>query len=224
MISNMSSRDISTYDRPTYGYPEAAQYLRLNPSTLRTWASPNGLIRPASPGSLSWNNLAEMHVLKSLRRVHGISHQAIRKALQELSTQTKSEHPLLDPSFETDGVDLFINDAAGLVNLSRRGQRAMRDVISLYLQRIGRDAKSGQATHLFPFIAGASEDEPEHVSINPNVSFGKSVIAGTGISTAVIAGRFAARDSIASLAEEYEVAPELIEDAIRWEAPQAKAA
>jgi uncharacterized protein (DUF433 family) len=224
MISKMSRRDISTYDRPTYGFPEAALYLRLNASTLRTWASPNGLIRPASQGSLSWNNLAEMHILKSLRKVHGISHQAIRKAVKELSIQTGSDHPLLDPSFETDGVDLFINDAAGLVNLSKRGQRAMRDVISLYLKRIGRDRNSGQATHLFPFIVGASEAEPAHVSINPNVSFGKSVITGTGISTAVIAGRFAARDSIASLAEEYQVSPDLIEDAIRWEAPQAKAA
>ncbi len=161
MISDMSRRDISTYDRPTYGYPEAAQYLRLSRSTVRSWASSNGLIRPAAQGILSWNNLAEMHVLKSLRRVHGFSHQAVRKAVRELSIQTKSEHPLLDPSFETDGVDLFINDAAGLVNLSKPGQRAMRDIISLYLRRIGRDEKSGKATHFFPFIvAQAKQSQP----------------------------------------------------------------
>jgi uncharacterized protein (DUF433 family) len=43
------------------------------------------------------------------------------------------------------------------------------------------------------------------------------MIAGTGISTAVVASRFNARESIPDLASEYGVKPQQIEEAIRWE-------
>ena len=49
------------------------------------------------------------------------------------------------------------------------------------------------------------------------VGFGKPVIAGTDISTAIIASRFNARESVTSLAEEYGRTPQKIEEAIRWE-------
>ena len=49
------------------------------------------------------------------------------------------------------------------------------------------------------------------------IGFGKPVIAGTGISTAIIASRFNARESIAELAAEYDCPPQKIEEAIRWE-------
>jgi uncharacterized protein (DUF433 family) len=49
------------------------------------------------------------------------------------------------------------------------------------------------------------------------IGFGKPVIAGTGISTAIIASRFNARESIAGLAEEYGRTPQEIEEAVRWE-------
>jgi len=49
------------------------------------------------------------------------------------------------------------------------------------------------------------------------VGFGKPVIAGTGISTAVIASRFNARESVPELAQEYGLTEAQIEEAIRWE-------
>jgi uncharacterized protein (DUF433 family) len=53
--------------------------------------------------------------------------------------------------------------------------------------------------------------------INPSLGFGKPVVAGTGISTAVIASRFNARESVPDLAKEYGLEPKQIEEAIRWE-------
>ena len=49
------------------------------------------------------------------------------------------------------------------------------------------------------------------------VGFGKPIIAGTGISTAIIASRFNARESIGDLAAEYDFSPKQVEEAIRWE-------
>jgi uncharacterized protein (DUF433 family) len=56
------------------------------------------------------------------------------------------------------------------------------------------------------------------------ISFGKSVIDGTGISTAVIASRFAAREDPQALAHEYGRSEEEIWEAIRWEGEYRKAA
>ena len=62
------------------------------------------------------------------------------------------------------------------------------------------------------------------ISISPVISFGKPVLAGTGISTSVIVGRFNARDSVEDLAREYGVSSLVLEDAIRWEMNKGKAA
>ncbi len=158
-----------------------------------------------------------------MRRVHGLSLQAIRKALQELAHVRKNAHPLLDESFETDGVDLCIRDQDAVINLSKRSQREFREFVSLYLHRIHRNEK-GQVAELYPFVVANKANEPKHISINPAVSFGKPVLAGTGISTSVIVGRFKARDSVAELAREYQVAPAVLEDAIRWEMNKGRAA
>jgi uncharacterized protein (DUF433 family) len=70
---------------------------------------------------------------------------------------------------------------------------------------------------LYPFVMERTQNEPRLIQIDPAVGFGKPVIAGTGISTAVVASRFNARESIGDLASEYGVKPRQIEEAIRWE-------
>ena len=217
----VNSRPIQ--DRAAYGIPKASQYLRMNPSTLRSWIGAGGLIQSPGEGYLSFNNLLEAHVLKALRRRHRFSMQSLRKMLPAAAHLLHTQRPLLDANFATDGVNLFLDDDEVLVNLSKHNQTAVRELVSLYTERIGRN-KAGLPIQLFPFIASASPDEPRSISINPSVAFGRSVIAGTGIATEVIAGRFAGRDSVSELAAEYQVPASTIEDAIRWETHHAKAA
>jgi uncharacterized protein (DUF433 family) len=213
----------SVFDTPAYSCLQAAHYVGVPKHTLARWIGEEGLIQTPAPSSLSFNNLAEAHILKAMRKVHGLSLQSIRNALRELSEFRKSEHPLLDETFETDGVDLCIREQDQVINLSRKGQREIREFVALYMHRIERD-KSGQIVNLYPFIVADRANEPKHVSISPIVSFGKPVLAGTGISTSVIAGRFIARDSVADLASEYGVSAAVLEDAIRWEMNKGKAA
>jgi uncharacterized protein (DUF433 family) len=68
------------------------------------------------------------------------------------------------------------------------------------------------------------ESEPKLIQLNPALGFGKPAITGTGISTAVIASRFNARESLPDLAFEYSVDPKQIEEAIRWEQKTAASA
>ncbi len=118
---------------------------------------------------------------------------------------------------------MCIVEEGRVLNLSKKLQTEIKEFVDLYLRRIECDT-AGRATKLFPFIVRDLPEEPRHVSISPIVSFGRPVLAGTGISTALIAGRFAARDSITDLAKEYEIEPEILEDAIRWEMLKGKAA
>jgi uncharacterized protein (DUF433 family) len=218
----MKSGNQNVFELPAYGCNEAARYVGLPSHTLRHWISDAGLIRTPAPNVLSWNNLAEAHVLKAMRKVHHLPMQGIRKALRELGNLRATQHPLLDESFETDGVNLCIREEDRIVNLSKHRQQEIKDFVAIYLHRIRRER--GVATQLFPFIVADTADEPQSISISPKVSFGKPVLAGTGVSTSVIVGRFKARDSLSDLAREYEVSEAVLEDAVRWEFGRAEAA
>ena len=219
----MQDKKQSVFDTPAYSGPQAAHYIGVPYRTLRGWIGPDGLILPPELNYLSFNNLAEAHILKSMRRVYKLSLQSIRRALEELSSLRQTPHPLLDESFETDGLSLCIREEEQVINLSRHSQREFREFVSHYLHRIERDS-AGRATRLFPFVSKEDANEPRHISISPTVSFGRPVLSGTGISTALIAGRFTARDSIVDLAREYGIRENALEDAIRWEMLKGKAA
>src|SRR5579875_1130389 len=170
----------SVFDTPAYSCPQAAHYVGVAVSTLRGWIGQDGLIRTPKPGILSFNNLAEAHILRAMRKVHDLTHQAIRKALRELAQLRQTAHPLLDESFDTDGVSLFIRDQEQVINLSQKRQTEIREFVSLYLHRIERDS-SGNVAHFYPFVVAENATEPRHISISPTISFGRPVLAGTGI-------------------------------------------
>ena len=54
--------------------------------------------------------------------------------------------------------------------------------------------------------------------MNPTISFGRPVIAGTGIPVSSIYERYRAGDSVASLAQDFRLEISAIEEAIRCEA------
>jgi uncharacterized protein (DUF433 family) len=129
-----------------------------------------------------------------------------------LAKYVQHRHPLVEQAFQTDRRDLFIEHVGKVVNLSKDEQILIPGVMELYLERIERDPKG--LFKLYPFV---TPNEPRLILINPAVGFGKPVIAGTGISTAVVSSRFNAGECVPDLASEYGVTPKQIEEAIRWE-------
>ncbi len=215
---------------PAYGIPEAAHYLRIPRATLRDWVL--GRSYPTETGMtfskpiialpdedrhlLSFVNLVEAHVLDAIRREHKISLQKVRRALDYLTKHFRSKHPLADQNFETDGLDLFIQKYGQLINLSQEGQLAIRSLLEAHLRRIDRD-KAGLPVRLFPFTRKRQPEEPRAVVIDPYVSFGRPVLVGTGIATAIIAERYKAGESMDELADDYGRERLEIEEAIRCE-------
>jgi uncharacterized protein (DUF433 family) len=218
---------------PNYRLPEAAHYLRLPVSTLRMWllgqdygtsdgrrvSRPLITIAADDPPRLSFVNMVETHVLSAIRYQHGVSLQAVRRAVEYLTREFHSLHPLADEQFQTDGINLFV-ERLGLLNVSAPGQFAMPEILRALLRRIDRD-EHGLAVRLYPFsrrpLPAALDSSPRAVVIDPRVSFGRPVLAGTGITTLSIAERFDAGESIESIADDYGRPRAEIEEAIRCE-------
>jgi len=223
----------SARELPNYRLPEAAHYLRVPTSTLRMWlfgqAYPTAggtktsrpIIIPADPATprLSFVNMVEAHVLSAIRYHHGVPLSAVRRAVDYLTREFKSKHPLAEKEFQTDGVSLFIQHL-GLLNVSAPGQFAMPEILSAFLERVERDA-AGLAVRLYLFSRRPKLPElaeiPKMIVIDPRVAFGRPVIVGTGVTTATIAERFDAGDSIESLAADYDRPAPEIQEAIRCE-------
>lgn len=55
------------------------------------------------------------------------------------------------------------------------------------------------------------------VTVDPEVSFGRPCIAGTGISCEAVGSRFMAGESVKALARDYGLRVSQVEAALRWE-------
>lgn len=215
---------------PVYSVPEASHYLLVPKATVRSWMlgrpyptkagskffKPVVIMPDATHRALSFINLVEVHVLDALRRDHQVPLDKIRVALEYLRDQFGSKHPLAEERFATDGLDVFVQKYGQLINASRVGQLGMKELLETYLRRVERDAQ-GVALRLYPFTRKRAPDEPRCVVIDPFVSFGKPVLAGTGISTAIVAERYKAGESVGQLSTDYGRSDLDIEEAIRCE-------
>lgn len=215
---------------PAYGILESAHYMRVPLGSLRSWvfgkryitaegtkrSHPIINLPDKNKPLLSFLNLAEVYVLDAIRRGHSISLQKVRKALNYLKKEYSSKRPLIEHTFETDGLDLFITFYGNLVNISSEGQIVMKEIIQAYLKRIEYDEK-GLVKRLFPFTRRRELNEPKVIVIDPYISFGRPVLDGTGITTTIIAERYKAGESIDELARDYKRNHNEIEDAIRCE-------
>jgi uncharacterized protein (DUF433 family) len=234
----MAADDQDIRELPAYGLVEAAHYLLIPRATLRSWVAGMSygsdparrrfkrLIEPAqgSPVALSFVNLIEAHVLAAIRRKHRIDMPRVRVAIDFLSKKLGSTHPLADHKFETNGIDLFTECYGHFISVSEGGQIAVKDLLKAHLQRIERD-KHGVPLRLFPFTRpGEIDDQPKNIVIDPRISFGRAVIAGTGVSTEIVAERFKAGESADELADDYGCDRDKIEEAIRCELSLAEAA
>lgn len=220
-------------DLPSYTSREAARYVRLPLRTVQNWSfgfhtyGGDPLIHVADHERhlLSLWNVAELHVLGALRRYHRIPPQKLRIAIRYLEETFDSRHPLLSEMMLTDGVSIFVEQAGALINATRSGQLAMRQLMEAHLRRIDQDV-DGLAIRLYPFVRHDPNtrrpppmlpDEPRIISLDPRVRFGRPVIVETGIPTEEVAERFRAGDTVQQLAEEYGRRSQEIEEAIRCE-------
>ena len=228
----MVKRDLDQLRRtPAYPFIEAAHYLNLPVSTLRAWClgqdyGPTRKTKRFIPlikldgerrEGLSFLNLVEAHVLAAIRRKYEIPLPKVRDALAYVSEKLNVARPLSDITFQSDGVGLFVDELGRLINVVKAGQIEIEHLLRAHLHRIERDMQS-IPIKLFPFTrTGALLDAPTPIEIDPTIAFGRPVVRGRAVPTAVLADRFKAGDSIRVLSQDLDISGDVVEDAIRCE-------
>lgn len=182
---------------PLYSIPECARHLGLSVATVRGWIG--------KPGSD--------------RKGDG----------KPLVIPAGSDPTAL--SF-TNLVEVFV-----LSSLNRNRQRPTRELLESFLSkrlhgalpssacstksefiidRISYD-DNGVPIKFYPFTRGYGREDPKLVVIDPAVSFGSPVVAGSGVRTLVVARRIKGGEPFADIADDYLLDQSQIEEAVRYE-------
>lgn len=226
------------HDEPAYRAAEAAHILGLPAGTVQAWCFGQDylhkdgtrkrfarVIAPADTRQrlLSFVNLCELHLLAVIRRHHRVRLPEVREAVRFMQQQLGEDRPLASGRFRTNGVDLFVEHAGSLLNVSKQGQHALREDFERTLERVDFSDDANRPVRLFPFTRPptATTAQPKTVVVDPALSFGRPVLTGAFVRTEVIESRFRAGDSIADMALDYDVPAEQIEEALRFEQRRA---
>lgn len=225
---------------PLYTATEAARYLSVPKSTFNAWANGYRVPRIGRPmvsgapiltvvdrGSarrgpvVPFIGLAEGLVLTALRRA-GVPLQRIRPALDRLDEKLGLGHALASQRLYTDGAEVLFDyaeqdgDGDGEVSealrelvVVRSDQRVFTEVVAAYLRRLefGADGYA-RLIHLPAY-------EVADVVVDPARGFGQPIFARGGARIEDALAMFRAGEHLNTVAAEYRVPPEHLEDAVR---------
>lgn len=227
---------VDKFETPLYTVAEASRYLGVSDSRFRAWA--HGYTR-RSPGrnevrgepvvttiagqragsaSVPFVGLAEGLVLAGMREA-GVPLQRIRPALSRLKDEFGLDHVLASKRLYTDGAEVLYDfgqesepdEAEAVMRLVviRNRQYVFTEIVAQYLKRIdfGADGYAG-------LIRLPSYKRAE-IIVTPRRGFGQPVFERGGARVEDALGMFWAGESLATVAEEYGVPEDQLEDALR---------
>jgi uncharacterized protein (DUF433 family)/transposase-like protein len=217
---------------PLYTLGEAAAYLGLSPSTLRSWVHGyerrNGhrapvkgraIIDPVGVGrgrpTIAFVGLVEGAVLRAFREA-GVPLQRIRPALERLKSEIGLEHALATKGVYTDGAEVLYDYAretgdpsmSGLV-VVRNQQRVFSEILARYLKRISYGDDLWASRLWLPGFEAAK------VIADPRRAFGRPIIESGRVRVEDVADRWRAGDPIEDVAQDYGLKAAEVEDVIR---------
>jgi uncharacterized protein (DUF433 family) len=208
---------------PAYRILEAARYARTSNQTIRNWENlrrgrPVVTSRPDRE-ALSYLQLIEVGVVAAMRKAD-VKLVGIREAREYLSREFGSPFPFAQYRFKTDGKNLVMDydqivpaDKEKLLELNENGQLAWTPILAGLLQEFDYDSDLGTVTRWR--VDGA--DSP--IRIDPRIAFGSPHVSG--IPTWVLRDRWKSGESVADIADDYELANDLVTAALRFERIEA---
>jgi len=229
------------FERRLYSVTRAAQLVGMRPSTLSSWArgysdEGGGRVRQQGPviaslpvaagddRSVPFVGLVEATVVQAFRRT-GLPMQRIRTAFSILAQQGELEHALASRQLYSDGANVLFDDAKaeddaqlGLLTVVRTGQRVFHDVIKDYLDRIDFDGENWPTSLLLPVT------DRKLLRVRPSVAGGDPIFIHGGAPLSAVHARARAGEPIASIAADFEVPADEIEEALHAVWPRQVAA
>lgn len=142
-------------------------------------ATLNPVAHKSKRADYNFDDLVSLFVVRELRK-RGVRPRAIKEAEEWLRDRLGIERPFVVEDIKTDGVDVFYRDEAirGQIEAaSRKGQQAIRAAVSEKLTSV----RYTDGT--------ASSWEPvQGIILDPEIQFGEPVIAGSRLTTELVAG------------------------------------
>jgi len=141
---------------------------------------------------------------------------AMRKALAYAEKTLGIDRLLLSKNLCTDGGRVLLDRYGQLIDLSASGQIAMRKVFEDHIERVVWDEWKFPV-RLYPFPSKDNAGPHRPIAIDPQIAFGRPVVARKNITTTTIAERIDAGESVEDLATDYDLAVSEIEEAVLYE-------
>lgn len=224
------------FGTPLYTMAEAARILDVPNSTFQNWArgyerrragattakgSPIVTTVPAIPGepNVPFIGLAEGIILAAIRR-QGVPMQRIRPALDVLRTELGIDYALASRKLYTDGAEVLFGYAehagdspAGQtvreLVVVRHGQRVFGEIVDSYLKRVTYAADGWAERIRLPQYQRAE------VLADPRFSFGQPTFRSGRARVSDALERFWAGEDLTSVAAEFGVPTDQLEDVVR---------
>ena len=226
------------FDEPLYTIGEAAQMLRVPPSTLTTWAHgytrrPPGRRPTVAEPVITAFPAVRRHVpeipfvglvegmVAAAFRAAGVSMQHIRKALPILERELGIDHALASNGLRTDGAQILFDyaetdpvlDEAMTVVVTR--PRVFVPVIDDYLTRIEFDDDRWARRLILPGTKGHT------LEADPTRAFGRPIFVRGGARVEDVLDRFRAGEALDAVARDFGVEPADLEEVLRAAIPRA---
>jgi uncharacterized protein (DUF433 family) len=231
-VAHASKEDLR-FTAPLYTIQEAAYYLRRPKTTVNAWVNGRGSVGPLvsstpspsrSHAEVPFIGLAEALVVDFLRR-QGITIGKIRRALDELAKEMTLDYALASRRLSTDGVKVFFRyaqatDDTEVGHLAEViQQQFVLDGIVEHGLTIVSFSEDGWAGRLvLPF------GDRQLIEVDPKRAFGKPLFIHGGAPLMSVLDRLIARESIRSVARDFDVPVEDIEDLLLAFIPEPTAA
>ena len=214
-------------DLPRYSYPEAARATGVPASTIAAWVrgmgygrkNDRGFFRPVierpGDGRLSFYNLIEVHVLRSLRTKHAVKLNHVREAAEVAETKFNIPKLLLSEQLRFGAGQLFLEQYGKITHLTLSEQLTLGTLLVTYLDRI--EFGDGGLPKDFSPLERLTQTGRKLILVSPTISFGRPIVRRLGITTHAIAERINAGESEQSVSEDYGLEPAELTEALAYE-------
>lgn len=208
---------VDIYSTPLLTGRETARFLRMPESTLDEWLRASDgqqLVHGVTPERRGWPRvpfvgIIEAYVLRALRD-RGISKREIREAAELVRSEFNDPYALATKRIATDGVALFVRLADESIVHAPSRQRAFREVLDEHLQYIEwGDNNEPIRLRLRQF------PEAAEVIIDPGFGWGAPVLAESKVKVDDLVNLWRSGESLGTVAEEYGLPADLVEDVVR---------
>ena len=204
---------------PLFTISEAAKYLGLNYTTLRSWVRPDAgkplvysFPKEGNYASIPFVGFAEAFVLAAAKRA-GLRPQNVRAGIEAIRKDVGLDYALATKRLWMDKVELLLAehdpDVREDLLVARNRQLAMREAVEHELQLITYGRDDVAETIQLPIF------KKTKVIVDPTEAFGQPIVERTGTRVRDVLALFWADEEIKDIAYDFDLKVDEVEDLIR---------